>query len=67
MDKEGQRFDALWDAELEEPSFEAREAMLTLFVLVSFSAVLLTTFTERFSHLPGTLVALTSAWWILRL
>jgi hypothetical protein len=66
MDKECQCFDADWNADADD-SLESRGWMVTLFALMSFSTLLLTTFTEHFSHLPASLVALASAWWILRL
>jgi hypothetical protein len=66
MDKECHRFDAHWNADADD-ALETRGMMVTLFVLMSFATLLLTTLTEHFSHLPSTLVALASAWRILRL
>jgi hypothetical protein len=66
MDKECQRFGANRNADADD-ALETRGVMVTLFVLMSFSTLLLTTLTEHFSHLPTTLVALAAAWWVLRL
>lgn len=67
MDKECQHLDTSLNAVADEPDLETREVMVPLFVLVSFSLLLLIAFTEEFSHLPTALVALVSTWCILRL
>lgn len=67
MDKECQHLDASWNAAADGPDLETREVMVPLFVLMSFSIILLVTLTEEFSHLPTALVALVSTWCILRL
>ena len=67
MDKECQHLGTSWNADDDEPDLETRQVMVPLFVLMSFSILLLISLTEEFSLLPTALVALVSTWYILRL